>query len=364
LPAFRLRSKAPRVAVDANPATRAVQTGTEVYTREVVRRLAAAGPDLEWVFYGSLPVDVEGVELTVLPARRLWSQLRLPVELARRPPDLFFAPAHVVPFLARGRALTVVHDLAFERFPAAYRRRDRSYLRLTTRWAARRCALLLTVSESTRADLAELYGVDPARVRVAYPGITPPPPPPAAAERAARLARIGVATPFALHVGRVEAKKNQLAALAAVERIRGLRLVCAGPIADRALGDRLRRSDRAVLLGRVAPADLEVLYRSAAALVFPSVYEGFGLPLLEAMARGLPVVTAATSSLAEVGAGAALYAAGPGDVDGLVEALRRVLDDAACRSRLVAAGRRRAAEFTWERTAQGVVEAIREALNA
>src|SRR5438309_6954925 len=135
------------VAVDANPATRPLATGTETYARELARRLPAAAPELAFRFYASRPGDLDGLDLTVLPGRRLWSQLRLPLELARRAPDLFFAPSHVVPFLARGRALTVVHALAFERFPAAYPPGALAYLRLTTRWAAARCPRLVTWSE-------------------------------------------------------------------------------------------------------------------------------------------------------------------------------------------------------------------------
>src|SRR2546430_4273032 len=155
-----------RVAVDANPAARAVHTGTEVYAREVARRLPAAAPDLRFVFYASRPGDVDGLDLTVLPGRRPWSQGRLVRELWRRRPDLFLAPAHVVPFLAPGRTLAVVHDLAFERHPEAYGTGALAYLRLTTRWAERRCPLLIAVSRSTADDLAELHAVRPDRIRV------------------------------------------------------------------------------------------------------------------------------------------------------------------------------------------------------
>ncbi len=351
------RDESKTVAVDANPATRAVHTGTEVFARELVRRLPALAPDIEWVLYASRPAELDLVPLTVLPQRRLWSQLRLPVELARRRPDLFFAPSHVIPFLAPGRALTVIHDLAFERFPDIYRPAARHYLRLTTRWAAVRCPLLITVSEATRRDLAELYDVEPARVRVVPPGCLPPAPP--APEP--RLAELGVSPPYALHVGRIEARKNQLVALAAVRRVAGLSLVCAGPVADPDLAESLRAGG-AIVLGRVSPPDLERLYASAAALVFPSLYEGFGLPVLEAMARGLPVVTVRGSSLEEAGGQAALYAADPWDVDGLAGALRAVVEDSRLRDRLAAAGREQAGRFSWERTARGVLAVIRELL--
>ena len=139
------------VAVDASPATRPVVTGTETFARELARRLPSAAPELAFRFYAARPGQVDGLDLTVLPGRRLWSQLRLPFELAQRPPDLFFAPSHVVPFLARGRALTVVHDLAFERYPEAYPPAARAYLRVTTRWAERRCHIVRQTTSPDRS---------------------------------------------------------------------------------------------------------------------------------------------------------------------------------------------------------------------
>jgi glycosyltransferase involved in cell wall biosynthesis len=351
MPALRV------VAVDANPAARAVATGTETYARELARRLPEAAPELEFRFYASRPGPVDGLDLTVLPGRRLWSQLRLPLELAQRPPDLFFAPSHVVPFLARGRALTVVHDLAFERYPAAYAPGALAYLRLTTRWAERRCPRLITVSEATATDLVDLHGVD--RRRIAVVPLAASGPQRAVRKVAARrrVAGLGVDRPYVLHVGRVEPRKNQLTALAAVVRLPDLLLVCAGPVADEEVARRLRASDRCCLLGQVSAGDLEALYGAAEAFLFPSLYEGFGLPVLEAMARGLPVVTAAVSSLPEVGGDAAVYEDDPLDSEELAAALGRALSQ---RERLRQLGRARAAEFTWERTAVGVAAVIRE----
>jgi glycosyltransferase involved in cell wall biosynthesis len=350
----------PLVAVDANPAARTAHTGTEVYAREVARRLPAAAPELGFVLYAARPGNVTGLDLTVLPGRRLWSQLRLSRELWRRRPDLFFAPSHVVPFLAPGRTLMVVHDLAFERHPGAYGRQALAYLRLTTRWAERRCPLLLTVSRATACDLVELHGVRPERLRVVPPGGGEAPAcPPSPGAARARLAELGVERPFVLHVGRVEPRKNQLAALAAVERLPDLLLVCAGGVADRTMAGRLGESARARLLGRVTDADLEALYSAAEAFVFPSLYEGFGIPVLEAMRRGVPVVTAAVSSLPEVAGDAAVYVEDPRDAEALAGAIEAALRDG---QRLRELGRARAAGFTWDRTAAGVVAAMRELL--
>src|SRR5713101_345480 len=346
------------VAVDLNPATREVATGTEVYTREVGSRLSAAAPEFRWLFFASRARSGLGVDMMVVPMARMWSQVRLPLALQPAHPDLLFVPAHAIPFGWLGKSLTVVHDLAFERHPEAYSLAQRSYLQLTTRWAALRCPLLITPSESTRKDLVELYHVAPERVRVVPLGGGEQ------AERevapAKRLVELGLEGPFVLQVGRIEARKNQTAALAAVERLDGVTLAVAGPESDIALSKRLRESSRCRVLGTVDEPTLELLYRRARAVVVPSLYEGFGLPVLEAMARGQVVVAARASSLPEVGGEAAIYVDDPNDPAELAEALETAIGDRAVRARLGRAARKQATSFTWDRCAAGVVEVIRE----
>lgn len=348
------------VAVDLNPATREVFTGTEVFAREVGSRLKAVAPELRWRFFASRARAGFGVDLVVVPFPRLWSQVRLPVALARSHADLLFVPSHAVPFAWPGKALTVVHDLAFERHPHAYTGAERAYLQLTTRWAARRCPLLITVSESTKSDLVALYGVDPERIRVVPLGggeaVTRTMAP------ASRLAELGLDGSFVLQVGRIETRKNQAAALAAVERLDGVTLAVAGPERDGALAARLRASPSCRVLGRVDQPTLELLYMRAGAVVVPSLYEGFGLPVLEGMARGKVVVAAAASSLPEVGGDAVLYVDDPSDPEALAKALDTALGDKRVRAKLAGAARDRAARFTWDRCAAGVAAVIRELL--
>jgi glycosyltransferase involved in cell wall biosynthesis len=346
------------VAVDLNPATREMATGTEVFTREVGSRLSAAAPELRWLFFASRARAGLGVDVMVVPMARLWSQVRLPLALRPAHPDLLFVPAHAIPFGWPGKSLTVVHDLAFERHPDAYSIAERSYLQLTTRWAALRCPILITPSESTRNDLVELYHVAPNRVRVVPLG---------GGERrdhevapAGRLAEMGLDGDFVLQVGRIEARKNQAAALAAVEKLDGVALAVAGPERDRDMAARLRSSSRCRVLGRVDAPTLELLYRRAKAVVVPSLYEGFGLPVLEAMARGQVVVAARSSSVPEVGGDAVLYVDDPNDPAALGQALETALGDQKLRARLKRMARQRAAGFTWDRTAAGVAEIVRE----
>jgi glycosyltransferase involved in cell wall biosynthesis len=345
------------VAVDLNPATREVVTGTEAFAREVGSRLKAAAPELRWQFFASRPRAGLGVDLMVTPFPRLWSQVRLPLALTRSHPDLLFVPSHAVPFAWPGKALTVVHDLAFERHPQAYSASERAYLQLTTRWATRRCPLLITISESTKSDLVTLYGVKPERIRVVALGggelvarhVAP----------ASRLDELGLRGRFVLQVGRIETRKNQVAALAAVERLDGVTLAVAGPERDVALASRLRASPRCRVLGRVDQPTLELLYKHAAVVVVPSLYEGFGLPVLEAMSRGKVVVAAAASSLPEVGGEAALYV-DPADPEAFANALRTAIGDKKMRTKLGREGRAQAARFTWDRCTAGVVAVIRE----
>jgi glycosyltransferase involved in cell wall biosynthesis len=340
-----------------NPATRAVMTGTEVFTREVCSRLPSAAPELGWRFFASRPRAGVGLDVMVIPFRRLWSQVRLPIALAAERPDLLFVPAHVIPFAWAGKALTVVHDLAFERHPTAYSAAERAYLKLTTRWATLRSKLLIAVSESTKADLVSFYGVRPERIRVVPLGSSGPASAPAPASR---LAELGLNGNFVLQVGRIEARKNQVAALAAVERLDGVTLVLAGPERDQALAAKLRESPQCRVLGRVDQPTLELLYKRARAVVVPSLYEGFGLPLLEAMARGKVVVAAKSSSLPEVGGEAALYFHDGADSEQLAKVLQIALGDDKLRTNLAHAARARAKKFSWERTAAGVADVIRE----
>jgi len=334
---------------------------TERYTRELCSRLPGAAPDLAFRFFASQPKSDLGVDVTVLPFRRLWSQVRLPIALAGIRPDLLFVPGHSIPFAWTGRALAVVHDLAFERHPEAYSAAQRIHLQLTTRWAVSRCRVLIAVSESTRKDLASLYGANPSRIRVIphgggeAPRVRP--------SSASKLGALGLTGDFVLQVGRVEARKNQLATLAAVERVPGLTLAVAGPEVDSALAVKLRASKACRVLGRVDDPTLELLYKRAKAVVVPSLYEGFGLPVLEAMARGQVVVAARTSSLPEVGGDAVLYVDDPGDAEAFASVLQRATADGEARASFARRAVKRAREFTWERCAQETADVIREALS-
>jgi glycosyltransferase involved in cell wall biosynthesis len=235
-----------------------------------------------------------------------------------------------------------VHDLSFERDPSVMRRRHRAVFRLAVPYAVRHAAHVLAVSERTKDDLVELYSVDPQRVTVTPHGVdasfTPGEP---------------AADPYLLLVGAVEPRKNPLAAADAAAEL-GMRLVVVGPGRDPELVRALEERG-ADVRGYVPKPQLVELYRGAAALVFPSRYEGFGLPVIEAMASGAPVVAAPDAAVREIADGAAVFAE-PGE---LADGVRRALAD---RDRLVAAGLQRAAQFSWDETARRTLDVYRQVL--
>jgi glycosyltransferase involved in cell wall biosynthesis len=266
--------------------------------------------------------------------------------------------------------VVTVHDLAMFLLPGTFGARRARYKQAMTRRAVRRASLVIAVSESTRRDLIEVVGADPARVRVVPLGVDRRFAAASAQDAAVAAQRLGLPPRYLLYVGRIEPRKNLpllLDAYAMARRRHGVDvpLVVAGApgwlvddLPGRAAAAGLSEDVRFV--GHVPPALLPGLVHGALALAYPSRYEGFGLPVLEAMAAGAPVVTSSVASLPEVAGDAALLV-DPDDVEGLAEALGRLVGDDALRARLIVAGRERAAEFTWDRTADSTVAVYQDA---
>jgi glycosyltransferase involved in cell wall biosynthesis len=334
------------VAVDADVLGRQ-RTGDETYVRNLLRELAMlveeAGirlaavtrrPDL-------VPDGVEAVELTTRP-QELRMALSLPRALRRLGADLVHTQ-YALPLRSPCAVVVTVHDLSFAREPGLMSRKDRFVFRRVVPRAARGAARVLTVSERTRADLVELCGVPEERVVVTPNGVDP------------AFHPGGKAGEYVLAVGAIQARKDQLAALDAAEAV-GLPLVVAGPVKDAALADELRRRG-ARLEGYVETERLADLYRGAACLVQSSRFEGFGLPVVEAMASGTPVVLIREPALEEVAGDAAVVV----ERDELADGIRRALAD---RDRLAAAGLERARAFSWRSSAERTLAVYREILGA
>jgi glycosyltransferase involved in cell wall biosynthesis len=300
--------------------------------------------------------------------RSVWMQCLLPGILKKLKPDLVHFTNYLAPAFGETPYVLSIHDMTLELFPECHTWRKRLLTSRLLPVAARAARLILAPSEATRRDVVRLLGVDVARVRVipyaASPGFRPVVP------DAARLEReYGVRPPYFLYVGTLEPRKNLDRALRAFARIapslpehqlvlvgqRGWR--CATTLREAA---RPELRSRVVLPGYVPEADLPGLMSGATAFVYPSLYEGFGLPVVEAMACGTPVITSRSSSLAEIADGAA-FLVDPCDERALAEAFSALATDAGLRERLAASGRLRTAEFSWERTGRETVAAYQEA---
>jgi alpha-1,3-rhamnosyl/mannosyltransferase len=237
-----------------------------------------------------------------------------------------------------------VHDASFARDAALMSRKDRIVFRRVVPRAVRAAARVLTVSERTKADLMELYGIPPERIVVTPNGVDP------------TFHGVGdslVPGSYLLSVGAIQARKNQLAALEAADAV-GLPLVVVGPTKDASLADELRRRG-ARLEGYVHTEKLAELYRGAACLVQSSRHEGFGLPVVEAMASGTPVVAVPDPALREVAGDAAVFVEESDLADGILRALAE-------HDQLAAAGIERARAFTWRATAEATLAVYRELL--
>jgi glycosyltransferase involved in cell wall biosynthesis len=304
------------------------------------------------------------------PALRTgWEQTFLPAQAFRLGVDVLHGPVNVVPILATCPLVVTVHDLAYLRFPEVVPARRRQYFSKMTSLATRRADHVIAVSESTKADIVELLEVGPERITVTPLAADERFRPLSEDEKAAFRTTQKLTKPFILYLGNIEPRKNLPTLLRAFDRLAPQvehDLVIVGgegwmmkefyaTLAGMTHRDRVR------IYGFAPVEDLPAWYNVAELFVFPSLYEGFGLPPLEAMACGTPVVTSNVSSLPEVVGDAALTVA-PLDTDGLAEAMGRILGDEQLATALWSAGLERAATFTWNRTAARTITAYHSAL--
>jgi glycosyltransferase involved in cell wall biosynthesis len=345
------------------------EAGLSKHIAALVRHLLALQTPHHWtVFVGqgqrppwltdSPHVTVRESRLPTLrpPVRIAWEQTILPFDAARYRLDVLACPVNVRPLLPTPPAVVTVHDLVFLRYPDRFRRSKRLYLRAMTGLSVRRARRVIAVSESTATDIVQLLGLPRRRITVIpngldNPALRPLPPAEVAAFRRAK----DLPERMILYLGTLEPRKNLPALIRAYATVReatGATLVLAGgkgwfydeifhTVRDLGLEDAVR------FPGYVPDAELPLWYNSAEVFAYPSLYEGFGLPALEAMACGLPVIAANTSALPEVMGDAGLLVA-PTDEAALAGAIQAVLTDPALAARLRAAGPPQAARFSWE----------------
>ncbi len=362
--------------------------GINGYILQLLRRLPAIEAnrpaDLDRLAYTAFLHDPAFTSSSTLAVRRsswdtrspwrriLWEQTQLS-ELSSEL-DLLHGLAFAAPIATHCPTVITVHDLSFLRFPEAFRPFQRTYLTLATKASTRRARRIIAVSESTRQDVIAYCGIAPDKVVVIPNGVTEAFAPAPEAEVRAQAQRLGLPDRFILYLGTLEPRKNLVRLLEAYALLRRMRdpnqapppLVLAGgkgwyydEIMAR-VGE-LGLEDVVIFPGYVPQEDLPWYYRAAAFFVYPSMFEGFGLPVLEAMACGAPVITTNASSLPEVAGEAALLVK-PDDTEGLAAAMQRYLDDPELTATMRAAGIRQAAGYSWDHTATATADLYRREL--
>lgn len=370
-----------RVGIDGGLACSPRPTGVEHFARSLLGELVRVhAPEVAWFVYLP-PFGDPGLESSASVTLRhrpdVNTLIKTPWLVAqtwRDRVEVVLAFGHLLPKGVFGRQVRTIHDTAFDEFPDCYPPGSPETAHAQVKEACARSARLLVPSEATRTCVARDYGYPAARIDVLGEGAREAfrPDGPQALPEAMR--QRGVLPPFFLTVGRLDRRKNLERVVAAYRRLLRDGAACGGLVVvgpDDSGADAIRArvaadpvpGERIVFTGYLEEGDLAALYRLAAAVVYPSLAEGFGLPVLEGMASGTPVITSNRSSLAEVAGDGALLV-DPLSTEDLAAAMRQVLTDPILRSQLQSRGLRRAREFSWQAAAERTVAALRRAAAA
>jgi glycosyltransferase involved in cell wall biosynthesis len=374
------------IGIDASRAFLRKRTGIEEYSYQVIRHLRNAIPREDRVVLyvrkklvfrgGSVTVHTPEIGFTLperwtvraLWAPRFWTQARLSLEMLLHPPDVLFVPAHTVPLIHPARTIVTVHGLEYEFVPQAYSFWERWYMRLSIRFSVRAARTVIAVSENTKRDLMKLYGVAQSNIRVVYEGYERHNQIPRHQDQAHPKFKIPNSK-YLLFLGRLEERKNVVriieafAILKEKHRIPHALLLAGKPgygyskirfaIQDSRFKNDIRE------LGYVSDEEKWALLRGADAFLFPSLYEGFGIPILETQSVGVPVVTSRVSSLPEVAGEGAAYCDSL-SAESIAAATWKTLSDSAFRGDIIEEATHNVNRFRWEKCAVGVAKILTE----
>jgi len=354
-----------RIAIDASRTTAPRITGTENYAIELIRAIIRHNTTHEITLYfrDAPPPDLfppsERVSVKIIPFRRVWTHVRFAAALWRDRPDIVFVPAHTLPFFFPCKAVVTVHDLGYKIFPQAHPIRSRWYLDLTTRYSAWRAAVVLADSRATADDLTRFYGTSRDKIQVVYPGVDAP----IIGDIPVMRRKYGLPERYFLFIGTLQPRKNIARIIKAYARWQEknpseeVKLVLAG--AKGWLYDEAWTAGVSGVMfpGYIDDADKGALMAGARALVFPTLYEGFGFPVIEAMHCGTPVIASITSSLPEL-VGEAGLLVDPLDVDAIATAMDTLVKDNEYHAALREKGYVQATKFTWNAAAESVLNAF------
>lgn len=365
------------IGIDASRTTVDQLTGTEAYAYYLTLALVAqtAGRHQLRLYFNQPPraslfPDRDHVKHVVIPFPRLWTHFRLATELALHPPDVFFTPAHVIPITYWRPSVATIHDLGYHYFPGAHTARQVAQLRWSTRHNARRATRVVADSRATKEDLIKFYRIPGEKIRVIYPALDPN------FEKNVRASKAVVTKtkhPYFLFLSTIQPRKNVARLIKAFAMVADQcphNLILAGKIGWQA--EQIEEAVRSVApeiqnrifqTGYVAEEGKAPLIAGADLLLYPSLYEGFGFPVLEANASGTPVIASNTSSIPEVAGERGAFLVDPLDTEALAEAILTLLQDPAKRQDLIEGGYDNIRRFTWEKAASQTLAVLEKAVD-
>ena len=360
------------IAINATAAFKQPRTGVEEYTYQLLKHLAGLSeaqkhhfllytPQAQELGF-NLPENFEIKELKFdlgffkkpLP---MWTQVRLAVALAQQKPDSLLIPVHVLPFLRPQNSVVVIHGLEYEYYPQMYPFRHLKYLRASTKYAAKKAKKIITVSENTKKDLIDFYGIDSEKIKVVYHGLSQP-------QAMTKIDSSAEISPYFLYLGRLELKKNIEGLLKAFQFLKKEKklphkLVLAGPAGYgyKKILSQIRECQDVFRLSYVSESNKWWLLKNASVFCLPSFYEGFGLPVLEAQMMETPVVTSNISSMPEVaGQGALLI--DPNKTEEIAEALGEAVSNDDLKEGLIQKGLKNVERFSWSKCAKETLDIL------
>ncbi len=370
------------IAIDGNEANVSNKVGIGQYAFELLKQFSGNQvSDIKYRVYlkdapkEHMPEESENWKYEIVGPRKFWTQIGLPLKLytERQKPDVFFSPTHYAPRFSPVPTVISIMDMSFEYFPELFAKNDLYQLRNWTRYSAKNAAKILTISQASKNDIIKFYGVPDDKIVVTPLGVRE-------VERSKHKVlsmedlkeKYKINKPYILFVGTLQPRKNIERLIEAFSKLRTVnselsnhQLVIVGkkgwlyePILE--APEKHGVKDEVKFLDFVTDEDIPAFYQNAECFVLPSLYEGFGLPVLEAMRYGCPVVTSNISSLPEAGGDAAIYC-DPESVEDIAKQIEKVLTDSELRKKMVAAGRDQIKKFSWEKSAKETLEVLKEA---
>lgn len=351
-----------RLGIDISRAFVEEKTGTEEYAYQLIKHIKLMGLDDHRIFLyikSGSKIDFDppkNFSVKEIVCNKLWTQIGLSMEIKKNPVDVFFTPSHSIPFIHPKNSIATIHGLEFKYFSECYSPKDRLLLELNVLTSIRWSNKIIAPSENTKRDLVKFYGVDPEKIKVVYHGAR-------ITNHELRIKNKDKKTFNILFIGRLEKRKNLVNLIKAFEIFKkSCKLILAGKGGfgfeeiKKAIAESPNKND-IILKGYVPEKEKEELYKNADVFIMPSLYEGFGLPVLEAMSYGVPVICSNNSSLPEVAGSAGLFV-NPNNIQEIAEAMNKIFSDTDFMEEMIKKGFENAKRFSWEKCARETVNIL------